>query len=241
MSALSKNQSLKCWGDSSNPNKSEGDLINESISASEGLGQIAEVFDFGDLKASPHPAKVVNNLWDWHSHYVLYRDLTVKEILENSGLSGNQIQSLLPRAIESVRDLVSEFQKSATGEENIEAVAPLPLPEIAPEIFRGNRGGSKDGENIVEFLRRVWMPWIEAGVLTRSALRRLDKAADRGVDNWLRDNRLPADIVLPTKSDVLNEKHGLNNLSADELKEKMREYARLSGNMRQRLNALDVK
>jgi hypothetical protein len=240
MRALSQSQSLRCWAVSSNSEDVSDAIALVGLPASEGLGQVSEVFEFVRSKVPLYPAQFANSLWDWYNYDVLYGDLTVKEILENSGLNEDQIQSLLPRAIESVRGLVSEFQKSATSEKNNEAVAPLALPETAPEKYQGNRGGSKGGENIVEFLRRVWMPWIEAGVLTRSALRRLDKAADRGVDNWLQDHPLPADINLPTKTDVLNKQYGLNELSADELREKMREYARVSGVMRQRINALEA-
>ena len=73
----------------------------------------------------------------------------------------------------------------------------LSLPETAPETYEGN---------IIDFLRRVWMPWIETGVLTRPDLRRLDEAAYNGLRNWL---SLPGNslesvgLSIPTKSEAL--------------------------------------
>lgn len=75
----------------------------------------------------------------------------------------------------------------------------LRLPSVAPELYVGNRGGKKGGENIVEFMRRVWMPWIEAGVLTRPDLRRIDPKAAQALANFERTSSLPVDLPLPSK------------------------------------------
>ena len=77
----------------------------------------------------------------------------------------------------------------------------IELPEIAPELYINARtNGSVT--NIIDFLRNVWMPWIDARVLTRNDLRRLDKSADTAVQNWIRKRDLPIDIVLPTKKTI---------------------------------------
>ena len=78
----------------------------------------------------------------------------------------------------------------------------LTLPATAPELYVGNRGGKKGGENIVAFLRRVWMSWIEAGVLTRPDLRRLDPKADIAITNWVAKKPWPDDLLIPSKADV---------------------------------------
>jgi hypothetical protein len=102
------------------------------------------------------------------------------------------------------KGLSKEFQ-AERPEILCDGKALLALPTEAPEFYKGNRGGSKGGENIVEFLRRVWMPWIEAGVLTRSDLRRLDQKADDGIVNWLQKAPLPDDVFVPTKKVIADQ------------------------------------
>lgn len=239
MRPLSQFQSFRCWGDTSNTDSSGEPPVEPTLTASEGLGRIAVVLNFVKREVPLYPAQFANSLWDWYNYDVLYEDLTVKEILENSGFDEKQIQSLLPRAIENVRKLVSEFKGSSINVQSEGVAPPLALPDVAPDFYQGNRGGSKDGENIIEFLRRVWMPWIEAGVLTRKDLRRLDKKADEGVANWLRTRELPHDIRIPTKVEAIDEAYGIKSLSADELKAQMREHERLGAILRRRLTALE--
>jgi hypothetical protein len=75
----------------------------------------------------------------------------------------------------------------------------LPLPKKAPELFVKRRDPK---ETIVEFLRRVWKPWMDAGSVTRNDLRRLDPSAARGIENWLAKGPLPDDIKVPTKKEL---------------------------------------
>jgi hypothetical protein len=170
-----------------------------------------------------------------------------KEVLEylqdRENLSESYSKLLLEKIISYVNDLCADFSAAADVKqsEQLGKASALDLPSEAPELYKGNRGGAKGGENIVEFLRRVWQPWIEAGVLTRSDLRRLDRKADEGVANWLRTRELPDDIRIPTKSEVIDMEYGINNLSAEEIKAQMLEHARLGTILRQRLNALERK
>lgn len=74
------------------------------------------------------------------------------------------------------------------------------LPRFAPELY-AERRVVKDlhrRETIVEFLRRVWAPWINAKLLTRCALRKLDPGADKAVENYLRRAPLPEDVDIPS-------------------------------------------
>jgi hypothetical protein len=77
-------------------------------------------------------------------------------------------------------------------------VFPNSLPEQAPELYKN----SPRHETILDFLRRVWKPWIDAGLLSRSDLRQLDPKAYTAVYNWLHRNGLPEDLRLPTKREV---------------------------------------
>jgi hypothetical protein len=239
MRPLSQLQSLRCWADTSNAESNAGSLKEETLTASEGLGRISEVLNFSRREVPLYPAQLANSLWDWYNYDVLYGDLTVREILENSGLREDEVQSLLPKSIETVRALVSEFKAAAKNGSKEASVSAMTLPDVAPEVYQGNRGGSKGGENIVEFLRRVWMPWIEAGVLSRKDLRRLDKRADEGVANWLRTRELPVDVRIPTRVEAIDEAFGIKSLSAEELKAQMREHERLGAILRRRLTALE--
>jgi hypothetical protein len=74
------------------------------------------------------------------------------------------------------------------------------LPRFAPELYvkRPTMGSGGRRENIIEFLCRVWGPWMNSGRLSRADLRKLDQHADKAVENWLQRHRqLPRDINLP--------------------------------------------
>jgi len=104
-------------------------------------------------------------------------------------------EGLSRRAQRDVIDLILSI--SMTPPVVSEAGAP-PLPDGAPAIYRDR---ADKGENIITFLKRVWGPWLEARVLTRRDLRRLDPSADGAVVNWLRHSPFPDDIYLPTLKD----------------------------------------
>lgn len=75
-----------------------------------------------------------------------------------------------------------------------------PLPKRPPEVYseRPIRQDCGRRENIVEFLRRVWKPWMDANSITRANLGQLDPGAYKAVDNWLRQHgSMPRDINLP--------------------------------------------
>lgn len=120
---------------------------------------------------------------------------TLTQAFEQSGLSEDKRETFL-------RETFSVIAKLQTPE-----TAACALPDEAPELYSNKRGGWKDRETIVDFLRRVWKPWIEAGVLTRPDLRRLDPKADRAIVNWTQTKgALPADLNIPTKSDIVSQR-----------------------------------
>jgi hypothetical protein len=74
------------------------------------------------------------------------------------------------------------------------------LPKRPPELYaeRPIRKECGRRENVVEFLRRVWKPWMDVNALTRADLAKLDGGAYKAVDNWLRQHGdMPRDINLP--------------------------------------------
>jgi hypothetical protein len=86
------------------------------------------------------------------------------------------------------------------------------LPGQAPELYVPKQGVKKsERENVIGFLARVWGPWIAAGVLTRPALRRLDRKAYNLLISYLQNHDLPEGWKIPSKSETLrfNHKHSL--------------------------------
>ncbi len=122
-------------------------------------------------------------LEQWMQQRTIDLKASIKGLLETSKLPPEQWPAEL-------RSLADEFDPKPK---------PLPLPDKAPELFaeRANRR-----ESIEDFLRRVWMPWIETGTLTRPAFAKLDQQGEMALRNWLRKNTLPPDIRLPTLKEV---------------------------------------
>lgn len=82
-------------------------------------------------------------------------------------------------------------------EEKISAEADS-LPKVAPELY-ASRANRK--ENPVEFIKRVYAPWLGRG-LDRPTILRLDKQLYHGLTQW-RLKHGPDDLDLPKKSDVV--------------------------------------
>ena len=179
-------------------------LLNENISGSS-FSDIAEKYKTERLGVNPDIV--------WERKSVKYKDKRTEYI--------DFVTNLLDVSVESAGrhfDIIlgEEFAQAATL---VQASAPhklpdaaprtatMALPEQAPELYSNKRGGWKDRETIVDFLRRVWKPWIEAGVLTRPDLRRLDPKADRAIVNWMQTKGpLPTDLSIPTKSDIVSQR-----------------------------------
>jgi hypothetical protein len=126
------------------------------------------------------------------------RAILLERAVENSGASppSKVVQTAEVITRDFISKVMADFIKVA-----IAAPTPEELPKEAPELYVGNRGGGAKGENIVQFLRRVWMPWIEAGLLSRAALRELDSSAYKAIENWMRQKPWPEDLALLKKSE----------------------------------------
>ncbi len=89
------------------------------------------------------------------------------------------------------------------------------LPDKAPGLYADRPRHPETGrrETIVQFLERVWRPWIESGALTRPDLRRLDPQADTALFNWERkpENTLPDHLRIPGKSEALREREAITS------------------------------
>jgi len=75
---------------------------------------------------------------------------------------------------------------------------PLPLPTAAPAIWPKDK---LPLEKAVDFIRRVYAPWIGNG-LTRVSLGHLDPRLYAAFEGWVSRNGVPADLNLPTQREV---------------------------------------
>lgn len=66
-----------------------------------------------------------------------------------------------------------------------EASRPAPLPTQAPELY-ADRAAAPNGarETIIDFLHRVYAPWIDGMSMVRADLRRLDSGAAKALENF---------------------------------------------------------
>jgi len=102
-------------------------------------------------------------------------------------------------SLESFSRAVEQLLAATKSGTNAPKAKSPPLPKKAPELFAKRR--NKD-ENIVDFLLRIWKPWMASGSFTRSDLRKLDPSAIKAVENWLIKKPLPDEVVLPTKKEL---------------------------------------
>jgi hypothetical protein len=143
--------------------------------------------------------------------------------VSNGELTEAEIQqhqaALLPLATRhGLRDLVASIgeappgrRRGATPPRKAAAATGLVLPaglQWPTETYRhAHRVG---GENIVEFLSRVWLPLIEVGAVDLRTLRAKDPSAAKAIDNFTRTadpatgerRRLPPHLHIPTKKEL---------------------------------------
>ena len=169
----------------------------EPISAS------AKTYPISDRNPAEQQYFLVDNVDYLYNPDVFYPDGDLINCLISKGLSEDQARDALPAADEALSQICAAFKKAATP---LDPNLPTQLPERAPELFRPSRGRPKKGaEDIVSFLQRVWKPWIDAGLLTRTDLKRLDPAAYLAVKNQLYAGELPQGVRVPTLGDTYEE------------------------------------
>lgn len=204
--------------------------------ASQGRRQAVEVpkqinrpqHDIQDTTLAIHGKKTLKSI-------KLSRDIATQLItrLQEDGLSEADSANLARRSVEDLPPSISEafnFQDpqqmsaavellrtgiragGATGQFNLEAQASLPT--TAPEKW--SERDRRKGENAIEFLNRVWGPWIKAGVLYQDDIRRLgDDKLVRGVRSYCQKHpETKASDVLPPPRRVALER-ALANANPD--------------------------
>jgi hypothetical protein len=76
---------------------------------------------------------------------------------------------------------------------------------FGPERLKWERDRIK-GEDPARFAARAYAPEIAAGVMHRGVIFAEDRPLHRNLNNWLRANKLPEGIDIPTKSEWLTRK-----------------------------------
>ena len=144
---------------------------------------------------------------------VLMRDHWLKALAQDFGIE----DSLQDKFVESVLTLADEFQRKSQMAK---------LPERPVRDFVPRR------DNIIDYVRSPdgFGPWLAAGLLTRPLMREMSPKAYMALSNWLRNNELPDDLHIPTKTEVVSEQIA----SADKLL--MGEAARIAGTLSTRLS-----
>jgi hypothetical protein len=161
---------------------------------------------------------------------MFHPDKALLNYIISQGIDDSDARELLPLAERAISELCQKFKSAAALPDVLE------LPSAAPDLFKGHKGQS---ENIVEFLRRVWKPYIDKGLLSRRDLKEFDRKAYVAVLNWISTKGpLPEDVAIPTRSDVVNAQFKIGDLTREEMEAKMRESERLASALRRRLEAV---
>lgn len=134
------------------------------------------------------------------------KDTILAEFLSKEfELEAGEAKELSVKARQTLEALVRDYKAGSTTSAqpafalsaNGEA---LTLPDAPPKYPYAPRmeGG------IVKYLEDNWAPYIEAGLLARPDLNRIDPEAYQALRNWLRQNELPAHLYVPTVSEAID-------------------------------------
>lgn len=121
-----------------------------------------------------------------------------------------QLQSKIPDALDrglivsQVKLIYNALSISSVDAKAAALSADKPIRLGTPkEKYLASRGRNGSSENIIEFLKRVWISWIEAGALTRPVLRQNDPKAYQALLDFLKRHELPSGWSIPSRSELV--------------------------------------
>lgn len=129
-----------------------------------------------------------------------------KAVAECTGIVGRLREMMRVNAAE-VTDISSIIIANTRILGNDELDNNTCLPDVAPKTYEQWKIETKKKKgNIVEFMEKVWILWIDAGLLTMPDLKRLDIKAYYALNNWLGDNqdKIPGSLRVLTKSEAVD-------------------------------------
>jgi hypothetical protein len=115
-----------------------------------------------------------------------FQGASLSGLLESEAAADAIVELIVETALTVHLSLTSRYNEAA----------PVSLPKTAPETWAGRDRRAK--ENPIDFLRRVWGPYMDAGVLYQDDIKRLgdDKLVQR-VRTYCHQKGLSASDVLP--------------------------------------------
>jgi len=126
----------------------------------------------------------------------------LKDVVIEDNITGRSSSELDPRwiAINEFAQRNSDKLVSDFVEEHFPELLQIPpqaralteVPPLPKNAERWPSDPSKRTENPAEFATRVYRVWMDAGVLTKPELKRLDPLLFASLENWLKHNRRKA-------------------------------------------------
>ncbi len=155
--------------------------------------------------------EIINSIAE-HVICVIGKDIFFKSSSDRTLTSTDLKNALSPAEVNAIAAILGQTGDDLTAAlEHVRNLQRRGLPISLPEQVRDeNRYVHRPDktESIVSFLRRVWGPEIEAGLLTRPYLRKHDPSTNEAIGNWLRQKPLPPDIKLPILKELNDTKLG---------------------------------
>lgn len=166
-----------------------------------------------DQQNAPSKADEANKFFEFSDKYVKYglldEKVTILADFIKSAYDVSDDAAVQIAASEKIRldEIISRLQAGHSDVLGQPAhakadVPALTLPDAPPKYAYKPRmeGG------IVKYLEDNWATYIEAGVLTRPDLRRIDPAAYKALENWLSTpgKELPHHLQVPKKTEALD-------------------------------------
>ena len=109
--------------------------------------------------------------------------------------------------LNAVKDEFEKYKRNSVALAGYESdeVEELTLPEVAPELYNP----FNTEEDAIQFLRRVWWKYLDAGILYQDDLRSSKKGKDGGLDprlmsaiaRYCKDKEIPTNSIVSKKSD----------------------------------------
>lgn len=92
---------------------------------------------------------------------------------------------------QNLDQVIGSFLRAHFAKVRAQSLPPIPERKYVPRQ-----------DEIIPFLREVWSDWLAGGHLQRQILHDNDPDAYSALSNWLRNNKLPDDMDIPTNREV---------------------------------------
>lgn len=129
----------------------------------------------------------------------------VGKFAERVCVSAQRFQ-LVTELSEKELQLLQAILRKALTETSEEVATQLVLPDTAPALYEARENKA---ESALDFLRRVWGPYIKAGLLHQFQLQTRDGALLKAVRNYCGKRGIDVAMVIPTRSHFVEKREKL--------------------------------